>query len=83
MSIDIIKQRLIERIQQGDENYIRVMDAVSAALNKVNESNTEEYHPRLSVLRVEELIRRAEEANEDYKAGRTYSSEEILAALHL
>lgn len=35
MGVDILKQQLLERIEQGDEQYIRILFAVSDALDKV------------------------------------------------
>jgi predicted metal-binding transcription factor (methanogenesis marker protein 9) len=58
MGVDILKQKLIERIEQGDEQYIRVMTAVSNALVESAEFDVEAYRASLKPMTVEELIAR-------------------------
>jgi len=82
MSIDLMKQQLMERIQKGDEKHIRVLLAVSNAL--VGEDfDVEAYEASLKPMSVQQLIARAEASNEDIEAGRVYTRQEVEAALGL
>jgi hypothetical protein len=83
MGVDIMRQKLIERIQQGDERYIRVMNAVSDALFESDDFDAEDDAGSLKPMSAEELIARAQASNEDIEAGRVYSREEVEAALGL
>lgn len=84
MGVDIMKQQLIERIQNGDEQYLRVLLAVSNALEETaDDFDREAYEASLKPMTVEELVARAEASNEDIAAGRIYSREEVEAELGL
>jgi hypothetical protein len=83
MGVDILRQKLIARIQQGDERYIRVMNAVSDALFESDDFDAKAYEASLKPMSAQELIARAQASNEDIEAGRVYSREEIEAALGL
>ena len=82
MSVDIIREALIQRIQKEDEQHVRILLAVSDALNKDAQSE-DQLENRLAPMTVQELIARAELANKDIKEGRLYSREEIEASLGL
>ena len=79
MGVDVMKQQLIERIQQGDEQLVRVLFAVSEALEK--EESVEAYEASLTPMSVDELIARAEESNQAIEAGEYVDIEEALAEL--
>lgn len=84
MGVDVMKQQLIERIQNGDEQYIRVLLAVSNALDEsTSDMDIEGNEASLKPMTVEELLARAQASNEDIEAGRIYSREEVEAALGL
>lgn len=79
MGVDVMKQQLIERIQQGDEQLVRVLFAVSEALEK--EESAKAYEASLTPMSVDELIARAEESNQAIEAGEYVDIEEALAEL--
>ncbi|MEO0728619.1 MAG: hypothetical protein AAFZ63_29035 [Bacteroidota bacterium] len=79
MGVDVMKQQLIERIQQGDEQLVRVLFAVSEALEK--EESAAAYEASLTPMSVDELIARAEESNRAIEAGEYVDIEEALAEL--
>jgi len=78
MGIDVMKQRLIELIQQGDEQYIRVMTAVSDALNETDDFDVEAYEASLKPMTREELINRALESERAIESGEVYDIDVLL-----
>ncbi len=82
MGLDLIKAQLIERIKNGDEQLIRVMFAVSEAMNESdNDFSVEAYEASLKPMTVEELIARAQASNRAIEAGEHVDIEEALAEL--
>lgn len=68
MGVDVMKEQLIERIQQGDEQLIRVLFAVSEALEK-EESQADMADDEIIGYRVDTgQALRAEEADEAFEA---------------
>lgn len=79
MGVDVMKQQLIERIQQGDEQLVRVLFAVSEALEKEeSDFDAKAYEASLVPMTVDELIARSRASDEDIKAGRVYDIDEVL-----
>ncbi|MEZ4984957.1 MAG: hypothetical protein R2795_07970 [Saprospiraceae bacterium] len=84
MGVDLMRQQLMERIQLGDEQLIRVMYAVSEALKDADYSfDRAAYEASLKPMTVEELVARSRASDEDIAAGRIYSREEVETALGL
>ena len=84
MGVDVMKQQLIERIQKGDEQYLRVLLAVSNALEESadEEDVTDEMimaipTPSWPKLSKEELKTELETANAEIEAGEFYTIEEL------
>lgn len=79
MGFDVMKQQLIERIQNGDEQLIRVMFAVSEALEE--EISEEEVFsiipPAGARITMEELITEIKEADAEIDRGEFLTSEEL------
>jgi hypothetical protein len=78
MGVDILKQKLIERIEQGDEQYIRVMTAVSDALDKSADFDVKAYEASLKPMTKQELIDRALASERAIEAGEVYDIEVLL-----
>lgn len=76
MGVDSLRQKLLERIQAGDDQFIRVMSAVSDAL-----CASEDYAASLHPMTVEELVSRSRASDEDIAAGRLYDLEEVMKEL--
>ncbi|WP_367389888.1 hypothetical protein [Lewinella sp. LCG006] len=79
MGVDVMKQQLIERIQNGDELLIRVIFAVSEALEE--DISQEEVltilPPAGSRITMKELIAEIEEADAEIDRGEFLTSEEL------
>jgi|AntRauTorckE5430_2_1112549.scaffolds.fasta_scaffold14598_2 hypothetical protein len=77
MGVDVMKQQLIERIQNGDEKYIRVLLAVSNALDESaqEEEITDEMilavppSPEWKRLTEDELMARLEKSSAQVERG--------------
>ena len=82
MGLEEMKQQLIERIQQGDEQLIRVLFVVSEALEQEeSDSDAEAYEASLVPMTVDELIARSRASDEDIKAGRVHDLEDVIKEL--
>ncbi|MEL6657350.1 MAG: hypothetical protein AAFY48_04455 [Bacteroidota bacterium] len=79
MGVEEMKRQLIERIQQGDEQLLRVLFVVSEALEK--EGNAETYEAALTPMSVDELIARSRQSDEDIAAGRVHDLEDVIEEL--
>ncbi len=85
MGVDVMKQQLIERIQNGDEQLIRVMFAVSEALEESTqrEEITDEMimaippDPTMKRLTEEELLARLEASSAQVERGEYVTIEEL------
>jgi hypothetical protein len=79
MGVDVMKQQLIERIQNGDEQLIRVMFAVSEALEEEisEEAALTILPPPGSRITMDELIAEIEEADAEIDRGEFLTSEEL------
>ena len=79
MGVEVMKQQLMERIQNGDEQLIRVMFAVSEALEEEisEEGASAILPPSRSRLTMEELIDEIEEADAEIDRGEFLTSEEL------
>jgi flagellar biosynthesis/type III secretory pathway ATPase len=85
MGVDVMKQQLIDRIQNGDEQYIRVLLAVSNALDESaqKEEITDEMimaippDPTMKRLTEEELLTRLEASSAQVERGEYVTIEEL------
>jgi hypothetical protein len=79
MGVDVMKQQLIERIQNGDEQLIRVMFAVSEALeDDISQGEALTILPPAgSGMTMKELIAEIEEADAEIDRGEFLTSEEL------
>jgi hypothetical protein len=78
MNVQAEKFKLIEwLVQLQDLDVIQRIQALKDA------AEVAEYKASLKPMSVEELVARAEEANEDIKAGRVYTREEVESSLGL
>jgi hypothetical protein len=85
MGVDVMKQQLIERIQNGDEQYLRVLLAVSNALDESIQEDkiTDEMimaiptDPTMKRLTEEELLARLEASSAQVERGEYVTIEEL------
>jgi len=78
MNVQAEKFKLIEWLVQLQD--LEVIQRIQALKNA---AEVAEYEASLKPMSVEELVARAEEANEDIKAGRVYTREEVESSLGL
>jgi hypothetical protein len=78
MNVQAEKFKLIEWLVQLQD--LEVIQRIQALKNA---AEVAEYEASLKPMSVEELVARAEESNEDIKAGRVYTREEVESSLGL
>ena len=85
MGADQLRQNLHLQIDQLDDRLLPVIDSVINAMNVGHSGGTtaEEYEASLTPMSVRELVARARASEEDIKAGRTFSVDEVEALLGL
>ena len=90
MGVLQLKEILHLRIEQADEKFLKVLAAMTEVyfqehepevIDETREMEIEAYEASLKPMTVDELVARAEASNEDIKAGRVHTREEVMAEL--